>query len=165
MIYKIKRGKHWGWPLRFGLWYGKKSITRKVVFYPCCRYVQTLPEDYKDTNKLFGVGYLWNHQIDSARFGWYYSNEFQKIVIVAYTYVGGVREQIDLAFCKVAYPYELALIIEDGLYKFRAYEGDLEIGKYDVPFTHKKKWSYSTNVYFGGNNPAPHDMKIGISKI
>src|SRR5687768_12090001 len=98
MIYKIKAGEHKGRPIRIWIWYNKKSLTRRVMFYPCCRYTQTLPEDYKDTNKLLGVGYFPDHQIDSARFGWYYSNEMEKIVLVAYSYVNGVRTQIDLAF-------------------------------------------------------------------
>lgn len=169
MVYKIKQGEHKARPVRFGIWYEKKVITRRVTFFPSCRYTQTLPEDYKDTNKLFGIGYFPDHHIDSARFGWYYSNDFAKIIPVAYTYVNGVREQIDLTYCKIAYPYRLALIIEDGLYKFRVYDesnNNLLIGEeYNVPFTHKKKWAYPMNPFFGGDHPAPHDMKIDITKI
>lgn len=137
------------------------------MFYPSCRYLLTIPEDIKDVNKILGIGYFQNHQIDSARFGWYYSNEYEKIVMVAYSYINGVLVKKDLTFLKVAYPYDVALIIENGVYKFRVYEtsSGVEIGKHDEPFYHKKKWSYPMNVFFGGSNPAPHDMKIDITKI
>ena len=39
MISTIKKGKHRGKPISFGLWYNRKIIERNVSFNPDCRYL------------------------------------------------------------------------------------------------------------------------------
>jgi hypothetical protein len=36
------------------------------------------------------------------------------------------------------------------------------LGGKPIPFTHSKTFAYKTGLYFGGNQPAPHQMRVKI---
>lgn len=143
-------------------------MERDVVFDETAAY--DLPEeDTNDVNKLFGFGYLnGGHHKDSARFGWNYNNKTGRIRLFAYCYVN--EKRIIEELCEVLPHKKVRLIIsvtQDGNYYFSVHDGynDWVVkGVANISFTHEKKLRYRLGCYFGGNNPAPHDIIIKISK-
>lgn len=135
-----------------------------VTFGYGCNY--TLPgEDQLDTNKLFGIGYFFNHHKESARFGWYYYEG--KIHINAYLYINGKRIIDELCILPIGHKGDLSLIIENSFYTFKVniHGNGIVLAEKSYPFTHKKKWSYYLGIYFGGNRPAPQTMNIEITNL
>lgn len=162
MVYTIKKGKHRACPPMIGLFYDKKVMSRRVTFDRSCAY--TLPgEDQEDINKLFGIGYFPSHHTDSARFGWRYNPSTDKIEILAYCYVNSERLIYPLASFDFNKEYTLELQINDDTYSFYVQTNFAKFG-FAIPKTHKKVFGFPLGLYFGGNNPAPHKMKIKIIK-
>jgi hypothetical protein len=143
MIRTIKKGGHYSSPLSFKLHTGVDKLSYIVKFTDSCRY--DLGNDNQlDWNKLFGVsvGY---HKNNSIRLAWRYNKETELIEIAKYSYFEGTR-------------YMSTEI------------GELEINTetiltLNIPELWKKKWGYYLNPYFGGNEVAPHDIKIHIKQI
>lgn len=184
MIFRIPAGKHRARPLRFGLYWRKSLFTWVAKFDESCRY-DLGNDDQFDTNKLVGIGYLakpriihtkrwWTlnrtlaplHWTDSARFGWLYWQERDQIELRAYCYIKGRREIKHICFCEIGKEYEIKLITYFFNYIFRVINEKRErIGDVSVGFYHKKKLSYRLGCYFGGNKPAPGEIKIQIEKV
>lgn len=161
----IHEKHHRAWPPSFGLYYNSHGIERDVVFDESAFY--DLGEDNEDVNKLFGLGYFFNHHTDSARFGWNFNLQTNRIRLYAYCYVNG--ERIIEKICEVLPHNKVRCIIYvyEGKYIFAVHDGYNEwyqLGEKEIPFTHNKKWSYRLGCFFGGNNTAPHDIKIKITK-
>lgn len=165
MNFRIPRGKHRAWPIRFGFWWNKTSFTWLVKFYESCRYDLGNDDQY-DTNKLIGIGYLPGHHKDSARFGWRYWTERKEIELSAYCYVNGRRDIRHVCFCEIGKEYRLRLQVLATCYYFDAYEPTAikAAGIITVEHFHEKKLKYRLGPYFGGNQVAPHEMKIQIYK-
>lgn len=167
MKYVLKQGRHRAKPPVFSLWFGKKTLHRKVYFHTNCGY-SLEGEDMFDVNKLYGIGYLWNHHQNSARFGWRYNPMTEKIIISAYCYDKG--ERIVREMCEIDrnrwYSFGLTIIQDRYLFQVNEVTKDYSrrIASASISFTHKKKWSYRLGIYFGGNKPSPREMHIEIKK-
>lgn len=168
MKYTIHKGKRKPpfWWLSFRLWFCKRSITRLVYFNTSAKYDLPGTDDDPDVNKLFGIGYLWNHHTDSARFGWNYDQILGKVNIFAYTYVNGVRSFTRICQVNKFNFYRMTLIIRDGQYFFQVSNPRKpeEYSRYITEFSHKKKFCVKLGLYFGGSKPAPHNITIEIKK-
>jgi hypothetical protein len=154
MTYTIPKGKHRGRPLKLGLWYGKRRLHKCLCFLT--HQDEIAGADAYDTSKLFGIGYLWNHHKHSARFGFVYNKHSRRYEIYAYVYDNGNRTIKYLADCEVGNYYQFAIIVMDTHYLFTVYGH----ASTEIPHSHKKKWSYPLGIYFGGNKPAPNELKI-----
>lgn len=164
MIFRIPRGKHRARPLRFGFWWNKKSITRDVIFTESCRY-DLRNDDQFDINKLYGIGYLpGGHHKDSARFGWRYWTDRGEIELSAYCYINGQRVIKHICFCGIGKTYRLQLRLLHSAYFFICLSDEFN-ETVDVPYTHRKKIGYRLGAYFGGNQKAPHEIKIELKKV
>lgn len=166
MIFRIPRGKRRAMPLRFGFWWRKTSFTWNVKFTESCRY-DLKSEDQYDTNKLCGIGYLPGHHIDSARFGWRYWEVNGQIELKAYCYTSGQRVMQNLAFCEIGKEYQLQLNIAKHDYIFNVVDAETgkPVGGSIIPYGHDKKLQYRLGVFFGGNQVAPHDLKIELERL
>lgn len=168
MVFRIPKGQSYAWPPCFGLYFNKKSMSRIVSFDITAKYDHPGTADDDDVNKLFGWGYFkgGKHK-DSVRFGWTYNNETGRIPLWAYCYVNG--ERIIKMLCEVL-PYRSVLCsidIAGGVYYFTVCDPKTTYviyGHCEVPFSHGKKWSYRHVCYFGGSNPAPHEICIKIKR-
>jgi hypothetical protein len=173
MIYRIKKGKHWAWPLSLGLLINKTILTREICFDSRCKY--ELPDNGKhdqdkdqlDTNKLFGIGYFFSHHKHSARFGWRYDVEKGVFVISAYCYVNGNLIIRDIGNVIAERNYIFELKIEPGGYYFKVKDktNSMVVASGEVFIQHPRKWGFPLGFYFGGNATAPHDMTIKIKKV
>jgi hypothetical protein len=163
MIFHSPKGKHRARPLRIGIWRARPVFIWQVEFTPTCRY-SLIGADQLDTNKLIGVGFLPGHHVDSARFGWRYSPERGMVELLAYCYVRRRRVIEPIGFVEIGQPYRLQLNVTLRAYVFDVYgerEG-MPIGACSISHHHRKKLQYRLGTYFGGNQPAPHDIKIKI---
>jgi hypothetical protein len=157
----IKKGKHRPQALSLGLFFNKTSIRKRVLFHDNCRYL--LPgTDQQDINKLFGLGYFWSIHKDSARFGWRYIPEMDRILIFAYCYVNGVRIAEKIGAVRLNQYYEFHLLISDAGYTFNLQNDFGGWQKAYIEKSHGKKFSYPAGLFFGGNRPAPQNISVEI---
>lgn len=170
MTFRIPRGKHRARPFRFGLFWKRKAFKWHVLFEGTCRY-DLKSDDQADINKLCGVGYLPGHHYDSARFGWRYWVDRGEIELYAYCYVNGRRIFHHIGFCEIGKWYKISLFISQGqnnpkgLYYFTLDDIDGNpIGDTEISHYNNNRLGWRLGVWFGGNNPAPHDIKIQLEK-
>jgi hypothetical protein len=132
----IEAGKHYdnailsSWPHVF-----QQEFKKSVQFAADCAYELSAYHSL-DTNKLYGAafgfrGAHWN----SARFGWYWDAEAQEMVLVAYCYDRGVRNQdVQLRFPEVARvklgeSVDCSIKVTATSYIFHVTQGDTTIGQ------------------------------------
>lgn len=165
MIFRIPAGKHRARPFRFGLWWRRTSLSWVVKFDESCRY-NLGNEDQMDVNKLVGIGYLWHHHNDSARFGWRYDVDTGRIILSAYCYVSGRRVIQHICFCEIGKEYQIEIKALSYAYYLAAYDNTGKtIGWASVDHYHNKRLQYRLGPYFGGQSVAPHDIKIQIERV
>jgi hypothetical protein len=157
MIFSIKKGKHSSnrWFHKILNWKGR-TFQAKVIFDDTCNYDIGMP-DQLDVNKLIGFSLSSNHHDNSVRFGW--RSQDGVIIIYAYSYIDGSRIIKEMGAVELG--EEILVSLEKGSsgYIFTLKQKDLS-----------RKFELSTSLnptymlwpYFGGNQTAPHDMKIRI---
>jgi hypothetical protein len=164
MIFRIPSGKHRASPFRFGVWWNRKSFAWKVKFTESCRY-DLRSDDQGDTNKLCGIGYLPGHHKNSARFGWRYRTDKGSVEFLAYCYVNKQRVIKSICLCEIGKEYDLQLLISEKSYSFFIYENDTLCGSCVTGRDREQKLGYKLGVYFGGNQKAPHEIKIELKRL
>lgn len=183
MIYTIKRGKHRAFPLRFGLWRDRHVTEFIVKFGPTCRY-DLKNVNQADINKLFGLGFITNpvyallvavraklgggiykneHHKESVRVGWRYNVNRDAIELWSYCYVNEQRVTQFLGECRIGREYSIKIDVKPMAY-WLSFQSGFEGNYNSVPYFHAKRWSYPLEIYFGGDEPAPHDMHIELKK-
>jgi hypothetical protein len=154
MIYTIKKGRHYAFPLSFSLKLGTKYIKKTVIFSDSCLY-DLKSTDQLDWNKLFGIGYFPSHHRNSIRFVWRAVGD--KIEIAAYMYHNKILKIIYMYKVTPGLPYDFSIRINQKGYI-------LSVGSKTIAVSanNKKFFGYYLRPYFGGNQKAPHDMDIII---
>lgn len=129
----------------------------KAKFDSSAIYETARPNNQGDINKLYGAsdcrGY---HQENSARFGWrWYKDQLQ---ILAYCYVNGKRqiELIDTVVFNKFYDYSIEF--KENRYVFTLEDKAVEMDRH----CSGQVFGYKLLPYFGGDEPAPHDITIQI---
>lgn len=137
------------------------EITRlnfSVLFDSSAVYRASNPENQYDINKLYGFSDNGaHHHRFSARFGWRWSDG--ALWAFAYVYNGGQREWKKLGALHIGDTVRCGIAVQANHYLFtlngrvdsmpRMSGGDTAVG-------------YQLYPYFGGNEPAPHHIKIWI---
>jgi hypothetical protein len=143
------------WPTLF-----KRKMFKKFKFDKSCAYDLNGIDQF-DINKLFGWSQIYHHH-NSCRFGWCWNLEKKKMEIYAYCYVNSKR--ISEYICDVDLDtwYRGQIWLENGNYYFRVLSDNQEeiMGYTSVPYEFTVNIGYTLKPYFGGNQPAPHEMKI-----
>ena len=155
-VYKIKEGKH-------------RSVTRYetiksdelkfvAIFNSSAIYESKDPVNQLDINKLYGFSDCnSHHQKNSARFGWRWNNN--SLEILAYVYNDGERKYQFITTVPLDTEVNYSLKITDDSYQFfvdNSYVIMDRTSNCDVGF------HYLLYPYFGGDEPAPHDISISI---
>lgn len=156
--YKIKEGKHSSVVAFNTLTHD--VLTFDAIFDESAKYTTVDPANQYDINKLYGFSDCnQNHQKNSARFGWRWLNN--KLEIHAYVYNNGERTSqfIDVVSLNKSHKYSIELYGDR--YRFR-----LDDKKVDMSRTDKCDSGiyYMLYPYFGGDEKAPHDIKILIKE-
>lgn len=181
--FTIQKGEHRAKPVKFGLWYKKKKLSREVIFdYNAKYFIQGA--DFEDINKLFGLGFftfgqIWKvilgffsqklipdalHHTDSIRIGWNYDVESNKIRLYSYTYVNGEINKQFITKVPLQSNVTCSIYIIDNNYTISITNNSIEYQSIPVNFSHSKKWSYLLGIYFGGDQTPDHDINITMNK-
>lgn len=153
--YKIKEGKHDYFNLPKLTC--ANSLNAMVMFPESWRY-NLKNKNQKDINKVLGLSDSWSyHKKHSARFGARYNTKLQKIELFAYTYREGKVYAKFLKYIRIKHEVFLGLKIEPSHYAFYVNN----VLEQRLPRTcelSSKGLKYILLPYFGGDEPAPHDI-------
>ncbi|MEQ8473529.1 MAG: hypothetical protein RIC35_20195 [Marinoscillum sp.] len=133
----------------------------KAIFDESAIYQTEDPVNQYDINKLMGFSDCNSvHHVNSARFGWRWLDDL--LEIHAYVYVNGERfsELVGVVPLNEPSSYEIAITKET--YRFKLNELDEVV----MPrgSTCDQGAYYMLWPYFGGDETAPHDIKIKIQR-
>ena len=158
--YIIPKGGHFAAGNNYRL-LDKKSIIFKARFDSSCIYKVSKAENRTDINKLYGFSDCGtNHQVNSARFGWLWNGA--AIELYAYCYTNGERSSRLLGTVSINKEIKLGLDAETGKYVFTI-GGKKEVMKRTC--TDDSSMVYQLFPYFGGDEAAPHDVRIFIKDL
>lgn len=115
-----------------------------------------------DINKLVGFSSGFHHK-NSARFGWNCDNK--NIILHTYCYVDGKRTWSEFARIRTGVFYKISIKDTGGFYYFELVDESGKITQKNIEKNHTKKIGYNLWPFFGGDQPAPHNMYIEIKKI
>lgn len=163
--YTIPQGEHYANNRSFKT-FQEDGIRFNVKFDSTGIYETQKPTNQIDINKLYGFSdcdsTIHDHHVNSARFGWrWYNDEMQ---LFAYTYKNKQNSQAYVTSIELNKEHTLNIGIQDDQYVFtvdgkEAYV-TMERGCTDESSTKSKIYPY-----FGGDEPAPHDISIEIQDI
>lgn len=133
----------------------------RAILDSSCIYSTVDPTNQADINKLFGFAdCASHHQTNSARFGWNWENGAMHIH--AYCYAGTVRSYKELGTVALNKAFDCKLYVLPDKYIF-----ELD-GKKDTMTrgcADNTAIGYKLLPYFGGNEPAPHDVRVKIREM
>ena len=158
--YIIPAGKHYSRNNSFKQ-LSNPELRFLVIFDSSAIYENEKPENQYDINKLYGFSDCGSqHHKNSARFGWRWNRNV--IEIHAYWYNDSLRFHKLLDTVAIGQPHELALAVQPGHYIF-----EISNQKYFVPrhCTGSIIEGYLLYPYFGGDETAPHDIRIKIRDL
>lgn len=138
-----------------------RSLSFRAIFDSSAIYTNTTPGNQQDINKLYGFSdSTTHHHRNSARFGWnWYNNQLH---IHAYTYVHGERRYKELGTIPLGQPSEYSISVQPGIYYFTLNgHTDTMARGCDLPDAS----GYKLFPYFGGDEPAPHDVTILVKEV
>lgn len=151
----IRQGTHGNGSFRPILF--PKQMSRTVIFDESCVY-DLKSEDQFDVNKLFGLGFFPNHMQTSARFGWNWNLKNEVIDIFSFVHRQGKFYFDYMTFIEIEKPITLTLFVQKRQVIFEAQKKTAIVSKSEQLITNPL--AYQLHPYFGGNQFAPHDMKI-----
>lgn len=137
------------------------GINAKVIFDESAIYTLDVASDQADINKLIGFSDCQqDHQSESARIGWrWYEDELQ---LLAYTYVEGQLNFSLMGSVPFNQEIDLQILIDGNSYQ---YSGDgltsVTMDRTDNCETGENYWLWP---YFGGDQPAPHEVTIKLKR-
>jgi hypothetical protein len=158
--YVIAQGAH---ETTNGLVLKTKTVLKfKALFDSSAIYTTVDSTNQTDTNKLYGLSDCGtDHETNSARFGWRWVNHH--LEIMAYWYVNGVRPEpirVDTVALNTVNTYSIAF--DSDKYVFTVNDTNVV----EVPKScNYKGYRYQLYPYFGGNETAPHEIRIWIQEL
>lgn len=130
----------------------------QAIFDSSCIYTSADPINQYDINKLLGFADSATfHHRNSARFGWNW--EGGAMHIHAYCYRSGLRESQELGTVSLNAPHDFSIEVRPLQYIFTL-NGRETIMQRSAP--EPVALGYKLLPYFGGDEPAPHEVRIQI---
>ena len=137
------------------------SIRCEVLFDSTAAYQTVSTENQEDVNKLIGFSDCnSHHQQNSARLGWSWNGK--SVVLYAYAYVNNERIVKTLTTVSLNQRITCSLKAIDGNYYFEAGAVKDSIPRYCSGYSRSR---YKLYPYFGGDETAPHDIRIEIKEF
>ena len=156
--YRIKAGEHSTTnPFKQ---FSKNRIRFEVKFDSSAVYQTLDPNNQADINKLYGMSDCRaQHQVSSARFGWrWYQNQLE---LHAYSYRNRQRQSTFVAAIPLNQWTTCELILTDQQYIYRVAGQQVEQPR----GCSGTGVGYQLYPYFGGDETAPHDIRIQIREL
>ncbi|MFD2244969.1 hypothetical protein [Pontibacter ruber] len=159
VTYTIPKGAHSATNNPFKLVSASK-IRFQAVFDSSAVYTTTDPVNQGDINKLYGLSDCSSdHQTNSARFGWRWYNN--RLEVHAYTYYNKSRKSELVSTIEIGKPYTFELRLEDNKFVFELNGKTVSLPRACTG----KGEGYQLYPYFGGDEVAPHEIKIEIKEL
>jgi len=135
-----------------------KELRFSAKFDSSCIYTTSKSSNTDDVNKLFGFSDCNTaHHLNSARFGWRWTG--QSLEILAYCYADGEREIKSMGSIQIGKDAEMSIKVTSSTYIFKLGESVVTMKRHcDSEFAE----GYQLYPYFGGDEVAPHDIRIWI---
>lgn len=133
----------------------------RAILDSSCIYTTVDPGNQADINKLYGFAdCASHHQTNSARFGWNWENGVMHIH--AYCYAGTVRSYKELGIVELGKAFDCKLYVLPDKYIFEL-EGKKDTMVRGCP--DNTAVGYKLLPYFGGDEPAPHAVRVKIREM
>ncbi len=157
-VFVIEEGEHYS-THRFSM-VTKDSLSFRTTFDDSAIYATEAPSNQGDINKLYGFSdCLGHHHTNSARFGWRWLND--ELQIHAYTYVDKARQSQLMGVVGIGETHDYSLAIEGDHYVFRLDEHEIQMPRGCAGRGQPK---YMLWPYFGGDETAPHEIRIYLEE-
>jgi hypothetical protein len=159
--YLIPKGAHYATENTYRT-VNKQELHFGALFDSSCIYVNNDPKNNTDINKLYGFSDCGSfHQENSARVGWLWNGS--AIELYAYCYVDSIRNSSLLGTVKINEPCELSIKPAAGNYTFTL--NNTKVVTMKRGCTSSGISGYQLYPYFGGDEVAPHDVRIYIKDL
>ena len=169
----IKKSRHYSlrinrpFPSEYKFALAPNVLRFTAIFADGCKYESENPDIIDDINKLYGINFGINWHRDSVRIGWRYNANLRVIELYLYSYVKGKRKFSHLmnvhTFEAVHFTMFHARKVDKVIVEVCTSNEDGETTTTDAVIGVKNSWiRFKLFPYFGGNMPAPQDMKILI---
>lgn len=157
--YIIRKGHHFAEGSTFRQVH-KSELRFEVLFDSSAIYNSAKTENQFDINKLFGFSDCGTmHHENSARFGWRWNGT--ALEIHAYWYGDSVRRHEFIDTISIGKPTEFAIRVFPEHYHFEMASKIIKVQRHCAfPMID----GYKLHPYFGGDEPAPHDITIYIKE-
>lgn len=160
VTYTIRQGNH-DPDNNFAALFAASSVRFQAVFDSSCIYKSAVPENQNDINKLYGFSDCSSqHQSNSARFGWNWREGALRIY--AYIYVNGVRQERELGTAELNELTSFRIDIRENTYVFTYHGIETVMPRH---CSGGVGIAYKLLPYFGGDEAAPHDIRIKIRNL
>lgn len=157
VTYVIKQGNHYAEQSGLQLM-NKTAIVAHVTFDSSAIYTSVDPVNQADVNKLIGFSDCGtDHQQNSARLGWSWNGS--ELILYAYAYVNSQRIIKTLGPVPLLQPINCSVNATDNYYYFKVSDHIDSIPRHCIGYTGV---GYKLYPYFGGDEVAPHEVRIAI---
>jgi len=133
------------------------TMAFKVVFDSSAIYTTINPVNQFDINKLYGFSEGFNHQYNSARFGWRWSND--SLRLFGYVYNNGNRLSQEISTIAIGDTIACKIELQTSNYLFQVDNRQVLIPR---TATGSLANGYQLYPYFGGDETAPQLITIRI---
>lgn len=159
--YVIPKGSHFSIREDSIVWINTSELVFEVIFDSSAIYSTINPNNQGDINKLYGFSDNNDyHQTNSARFGWRWYNK--QLQLHTYVYNEEKRSSQLIRSIPFNQPLKCAILVKDKKYLF-AIEKDTVVMKRSSQ--QSSAVGYRLFPYFGGDEPAPHEIKIKVKEL
>lgn len=154
----IKKGAHSSKPDPFT--FTKKSSVRfSAVFDSSCIYKTVDPSNQADINKLYGFSDCGEHHLsNSARIGWRWSND--SLRLFGFVHFDGQMLMKEITTAEIGSAIDCIIDCNESSYLFTVNGKSTEMPRACTSANQR----YLLNPYFGGDETAPHDIRIQITE-
>ena len=156
----IKKGNHSAEGNHFQM-FEKTSLSYEVEFDSSAIYESALISNQEDVNKLFGFSDCNTHHHDnSARIGWVWNGK--AIALYAYSYVNKERVIKPLINIQINEQVKCSISASGDKYYFKVNNYTDSLPRHCTDYEGSR---YKLYPYFGGDEMAPHDVRIKMKDI
>jgi len=159
VLYVIKAGNHHSEQNQLQVMH-RSSMSAVVTFDSSAIYTSVDATNQGDINKLMGFSDCGtDHQQNSARIGWSWSGE--NLVLYAYSYFDRKRIIKTLGNFSLNIPIACSIKAENKYYYFKAGNITDSVSRFCADYEGNR---YKLFPYFGGDETAPHEVRILITE-
>lgn len=131
-----------------------------VIFDSSAIYRTIDPNNQYDINKLYGFSEGFNHQYNSARLGWRWSND--SLRLFGYVYNNGTRVSNEISTVAIGDTIRCSISLLDSFYQFSVNQVVVILSRTAAGSVAS---GYQLFPYFGGDETAPQPIAIKIKEI